>query len=64
MTISLTEAERTYLKSQPLARLATVDASGAPQNNPVGAFLDVETGDVLVGGHAVARSSASRPCGS
>jgi pyridoxamine 5'-phosphate oxidase family protein len=53
MTISLTEAERTYLKSQPLARLATVDASGAPQNNPVGVFLDEETGDVLVGGHAM-----------
>jgi pyridoxamine 5'-phosphate oxidase family protein len=36
MTVTLTEAERTYLRSQPLARLATVDASGAPQNNPVG----------------------------
>ena len=53
MTITLTEAERTYLKSQPLARLATVDASGAPQNNPVGAFLDEETGDILIGGHAM-----------
>ena len=53
MTIILTEAERSYLKSQPLARLATVDASGAPQNNPVGAFLDEETGDILIGGHAM-----------
>ena len=53
MTIALTEAERAYLKSQPLARLATVDASGAPQNNPVGAFLDEETGDILIGGHAM-----------
>ena len=53
MTISLTEAERAYLKSQPLARLATVDPNGAPQNNPVGVFLDEETGDVLVGGHAM-----------
>jgi pyridoxamine 5'-phosphate oxidase family protein len=53
MTITLTEAERAYLKSQPLARLATVDASGAPQNNPVGAFLDEATGDVLIGGHAM-----------
>jgi pyridoxamine 5'-phosphate oxidase family protein len=34
---ALTEAERNYLKGQPSARLATVDASGAPQNNPVGA---------------------------
>src|SRR5580698_3908280 len=53
MTVTLTGAERGYLKSQPLARLATVDASGAPQNNPVGAFLDEETGDILVGGHAM-----------
>lgn len=53
MTVTLTEAERTYLKSQPLARLATVDSSGAPQNNPVGAFLDEETGDILIGGHAM-----------
>ncbi len=53
MTIALTEAERAYLKSQPLARLATVDASGAPQNNPVGAFLDEETGHILIGGHAM-----------
>jgi pyridoxamine 5'-phosphate oxidase family protein len=53
MTITLTEAERAYLKSQPLARLATVDASGAPQNNPIGAFLDEETGDILIGGHAM-----------
>ena len=53
MTLTLTDAERTYLTSQPLARLATVDASGAPQNNPVGAFLDEETGDILIGGRAL-----------
>jgi pyridoxamine 5'-phosphate oxidase family protein len=53
MTVILTEVERNYLKSQPLARLATVDGSGAPQNTPVGAFLDEETGDVLIGGHAM-----------
>jgi pyridoxamine 5'-phosphate oxidase family protein len=51
--ISLTDIERDYLKSQPLARLATVDASGAPQNNPVGAFLDEETGEIIVGGFAM-----------
>ena len=51
--VVLTEIERNYLKSQPLARLATVDANGAPQNNPVGAFLDEETGDVIIGGHAM-----------
>ena len=31
-----TDAELGYLGSQRLGRLATVDAEGAPQNNPVG----------------------------
>jgi pyridoxamine 5'-phosphate oxidase family protein len=53
MTVTLTQAEREYLKSQPLARLATVDRDGAPQNSPVGAFFDEETGDVLIGGGAM-----------
>lgn len=53
MTVALTEAERQYLESQPLARLATVDSNGAPQNNPVGAFYDAETGDILIGGLAM-----------
>ena len=30
-----------------------MDASGAPQNNPIGVFLDEETGDIVVGGHAI-----------
>ena len=51
--IALTEAESAYLQSQPLARLATVDAEGAPQNSPVGAFLDEETVDILIGGGAM-----------
>ena len=50
MTDPLTPPEREYLKSQPLARLATVDAAGAPQNSPVGAFYDEESGDILIGG--------------
>jgi len=60
MTVTLTEAERDYLKGQPLARLATVDASGAPQNNPVGVFLDEATGDILVGGAAMGASRKFR----
>lgn len=32
------EAERAYLKSQRLGRLATVDPQGQPQANPVGFF--------------------------
>jgi pyridoxamine 5'-phosphate oxidase family protein len=51
--IALTDTERAYLQSQPLGRLATVDAAGAPQNNPVGVFLDEEAGDIVVGGHAM-----------
>jgi pyridoxamine 5'-phosphate oxidase family protein len=60
MTVTLTDAERAYLQSQPLARLATVDGAGAPQNNPVGAFLDEETGDIIIGGHAMGASRKFR----
>jgi hypothetical protein len=48
--IILTDTERAYVQRQPLGRLATVDANGAPQNNPVGVFLDEETGDIVIGG--------------
>ena len=51
--IALTDTERAYLQSQPLGRLATVDANGAPQNNPIGVFLDEKTSDIVVGGHAM-----------
>jgi pyridoxamine 5'-phosphate oxidase family protein len=60
MTVNLTEAERAYLRSQPLGRLATVDAGGAPQNNPVGVFLDDATGEVVVGGAAMGKSRKFR----
>jgi pyridoxamine 5'-phosphate oxidase family protein len=60
MSVTLTEAERAYLKSQPLARLATVDPNGAPQNNPVGVFFDEESGDILIGGHAMGASRKFR----
>ena len=51
--ITLTDTERSYVQSQPLGRLATVDANGGPQNNPVGVFLDEETGDIVIGGAAM-----------
>ena len=60
MPVTLTEAERAYLKSQPLARLATVDPHGAPQNSPVGVFFDDETGDILIGGAAMGASRKFR----
>ena len=50
MAPTFTPAELEYLGRQRLGRLATVDGSGAPQNNPVGFFIDEATGDVLVGG--------------
>ncbi len=60
MTIALTDAERTYLQSQPLPRLASVDAGGAPQNSPVGVFFDEKTGDIVIGGHAMGASRKFR----
>jgi pyridoxamine 5'-phosphate oxidase family protein len=45
----LSEAERAYLATQRLCRMATVDPSGQPQVNPVGFFLQ-EDGTILSGG--------------
>jgi pyridoxamine 5'-phosphate oxidase family protein len=56
----LTTDELDYLDSQPLGRLATVDGDGAPQNNPVGVFVDRGTGDVLIGGFDLARTRKFR----
>ena len=58
--ITFTDTERTYVQSQPLGRLATVDANGAPQSNPVGVFLDEETGDIVIGGGAMGTSRKFR----
>jgi pyridoxamine 5'-phosphate oxidase family protein len=46
------EAERAYLRSQRLGRLATVDPLGQPQANPVG-FFPQEDGTILIGGYAM-----------
>ncbi|MEE4542627.1 PPOX class F420-dependent oxidoreductase [Streptomyces sp. V4-01] len=48
----LTGPEREYLGGQRLARLATVDAEGRPQNNPVGFFLR-EDGAIDIAGWAM-----------
>ena len=53
VALDLTPAERDYLASQRLGRLATVDADGHPQNNPVGYFLADDNGTVDVGGRAL-----------
>jgi pyridoxamine 5'-phosphate oxidase family protein len=49
----LDEAERAYLASQRLCRMATVDPSGQPQVNPVGYFLQ-DDGTLLSGGFDLA----------
>jgi pyridoxamine 5'-phosphate oxidase family protein len=49
-TSAFTGAERAYLNSQRLGRLATVDGKGAPQNNPVGFRLDDEAGTIDIYG--------------
>jgi pyridoxamine 5'-phosphate oxidase family protein len=48
-----TSEELDYLSGQSIGRLATVDSSGAPQNNPVGFLIDEDTGQVLIGGRAL-----------
>lgn len=45
-------AERAYLVSQRLGRLATVDRHGQPQANPV-RFFTRDDGTVLIGGFAL-----------
>ncbi|MFJ2769288.1 PPOX class F420-dependent oxidoreductase [Streptomyces sp. NPDC087300] len=53
------EAERAYLTSQRLARMATVDPKGQPQANPVGFFPQAD-GTILIGGHALATTKKWR----
>lgn len=60
MAAPFTPAELTYLRSQRPGRLATVDSAGAPQNNPVGFFIDEASGRVLIGGLALAQTRKFR----
>ncbi len=60
MTPRFTPEELDYLRGQPLGRLATVDGSGEPQNNPVGFLIDEDTGQVLIGGLALASTRKFR----
>jgi pyridoxamine 5'-phosphate oxidase family protein len=52
-TAALTDQVVAYLKTQRLGRLATVDASGAPQNNPVGFIYNADLGTIDIGGRAM-----------
>ncbi|KPI18379.1 enzyme from PPOX class [Actinobacteria bacterium OK074] len=59
---AFSEAERVYLKSQRLGRLATVDPNGQPQANPVGFYLQ-DDGTILIGGFAMGRTKKWRNLG-
>lgn len=48
--MSFTPAERNYLGTQRLGRLATVDRNGSPQNNPVGFEYNPKTGTIDIHG--------------
>jgi pyridoxamine 5'-phosphate oxidase family protein len=48
-----TQAEQEYLASQRIGRLATVAPDGAPQNNPVGFWINPDTGTIDIGGRAM-----------
>lgn len=58
--MSLTDAEREYLSTQRLGRLATVGPKGDPQNNPVGFTYNAETGTIDIRGWNLARSRKYR----
>jgi pyridoxamine 5'-phosphate oxidase family protein len=55
-----TEKEAEYLRSQPLGRVATVGATGAPHIAPVGFRLNAEEGTIEIGGHGLSKSKKWR----
>jgi pyridoxamine 5'-phosphate oxidase family protein len=55
-----TDKEIDYLRSQPLGRMATSGADGAPHNAPVGFRLDEGGETILVGGHGMRKSKKWR----
>jgi pyridoxamine 5'-phosphate oxidase family protein len=55
-----TESELAYLSGQRLGRLATVAPSGAPQNNPVGFWVNAELGTIDIFGFDLAKSKKFR----
>ncbi|KAB8192601.1 PPOX class F420-dependent oxidoreductase [Nonomuraea phyllanthi] len=58
--MTFTPAELDYLNAQHLGRLATVSPAGDTQNNPVGFFVDAESGTITIGGHALGASKKFR----
>jgi pyridoxamine 5'-phosphate oxidase family protein len=57
---AFTAAEIEFLRSQPLARLATVGADGRPQVKPVGFLLDTDADELVIGGYAGSGMATSK----
>ena len=57
---SFDQAELDYLASQRLGRLATVDRTGAPQNNPVSFRYNAELDTIDIGGYSMGASRKFR----
>ncbi|HSK98467.1 MAG TPA: PPOX class F420-dependent oxidoreductase [Euzebyales bacterium] len=57
--MTFTERERAYLSSQKLGRLATLDADGGLQNNPVGFHVN-DDGTIDIRGHRLGRTRKFR----
>jgi pyridoxamine 5'-phosphate oxidase family protein len=57
MTEGLTAAERTYLETQQLGRLATVDGAGRPHVSPVGFTYNEARGTIDIGGWAMSTTA-------
>jgi len=58
--MALTSAEISYLESQPLGRLATIQPDGSPQVKPVGFRYNPELGTVDVTGFMMSGSQKYR----
>ncbi|WP_328389041.1 PPOX class F420-dependent oxidoreductase [Nocardia sp. NBC_00416] len=56
--MSFTEEEISYLRSQPLARVATVDPDGQPDVSPVG--YEFDGAHLYIGGHDPVRTRKYR----
>ena len=55
-----TDKEIDYLRSQRLARMATVGSDGSPHVVPVGYRLDADAGAIEIGGHGLSGSKKWR----
>jgi pyridoxamine 5'-phosphate oxidase family protein len=58
--VDLTPEVIAYLATQRLGRLATVDRTGAPQNNPVGFRYNADLGTIDIGGRNMGASRKFR----